>query len=74
MIEGRLFRLCIILKVVFWTALGAILIRSIWAKATGQDLPDPAALAWIVGALTGLQLGAWFAWWRIRRARLRKAA
>jgi hypothetical protein len=73
-LENRLFRLCIVLKVVFWAALAAILLKGMWATATGRELADPAMLAWVVGALAGLQAGAWLAWWRVRRARLRKSS
>ena len=70
-VETRLFRLCIILKVVFWAALMAMLLKGMWATATGHDLADPTVLLCIVGVLAGMQLGAWFAWWRVRKARQR---
>jgi hypothetical protein len=73
-LENYLFRLCIVLKVVFWAALMAMLLKGMWATATGRELADPATLLLIVGALAGLQAGVWVAWWRVRRARLRRNA
>ena len=68
-LESRLFRLCLLLQLAFWAALIAMLARLLWATATGGALPDPLLLAAIVGALVGLQMLVWFAWWRVRRAR-----
>ena len=70
-LETLLFRLCIVLKVVFWTALTAMLVKGMWATATGRELADPTVLFTVVAVLAGMQLGAWFAWWRVRRARQR---
>ena len=73
-LEHRLFLLCIALKVVFWAALMAMLLKGMWATATGRALSEPMILVTIVMALAGLQAGVWIAWWRVRRARLRKTA
>lgn len=73
-LEHNLFRLCIVLKIAFWAALMAMLLKGMWATATGRELADPTTLVLIVGALAGLQAGVGVAWWRVRRARLRRDA
>jgi hypothetical protein len=73
-LERSLFRLIIILKVAFWAALLAMLVKGIWATAIGNELADPRTLLWIVVALGLLQLGTFAAWWRLRRARLRSTS
>ena len=73
-LEQRLLRLCLALKMLFWVAIIALLAIGIWDVASGRKLGPPMALVWALPVLAGLQLLAWFAWWRIRRARLRSGA
>jgi hypothetical protein len=73
-LEQRLFRLCIALKLLFWVAIVALLLFGIWDVASGRKSGPPMALVWALPLLAGLQLCAWFAWSRVRRARLGKGA
>ena len=73
-LEQRLFRLCIALKILFWVAVMTMLLIGIWDVASGNNFGPPMALIWALPLLAALQLGAWFAWWRVRRARFRSGA
>jgi hypothetical protein len=72
-LEQRLFRLCISLKLFLWVAILTMLVIGIWDVASGRKFGPPMALIWSLPVLGGAQLCVWFVWWRIRRARLRKA-
>lgn len=68
--EQRLLRLCLGLKMLFWTMCMITLIIGIWEVATGRSATPPMLLVWTIAGLGAAQIGAWLVWFSIRRTRL----
>lgn len=71
-LEHRLLRLCIALKVLLWAVIAATLVIGIRDVASGRQAGPPMALIWSIPVLAALQALAWFVWYRLWKARLRK--